>query len=270
MAQVIYPDLITSIYADKQNPNYPIENVENDYIKKVYKSSNNLAIITARVSAGDSIGIYGTNATYCGIDRRIGSAGAVWHDGDPTGVQGVWHDGIGVGQEGIWKAESLNTETVTLAELETGQTAIWANWTDPGTGGFSLIITLNCEATAALKVGVIRAGTSLSLADPQYGINEGLHDYSVSTELNNGSWYYLKRDIVRTFSFSLFEDRASDFYSLMHAIALLRGRRPLAWRLSDNVSDWQWIVFATMDALPSGSHDHRLHTNININLKEVV
>jgi len=262
--KVIYPDNVNSISVDKQNANYPIANVQNDYIKKAYKSTNNACIISAGVSGGSAVALFGMNATSATVKTRSGQVGIAWED---TVIE--WHDGAVAGADIDWATETLTTETVKFDTLSTGQAALWCDFTDPGTA-FALEITLSGVAGTALTVGVLRSGTVIDLADPRYGIQEGLHDYSVQTELNNGAWYYLKRDIVRTFSFALFEDRASDFYSLMHSVALLRGRQPLAWRLSENVTDWQWIVYATMQAMPSGTHDHKDFSNINVALKEVV
>ncbi len=261
--KVIYPDNIVSTSADKQNPNFPIENVEDDHIKKPWKSTGNTGVICLSVSSGSAVALFGSNATSVVVKTRIGGLGGQWD----AGAQ--WHDGIGAGAEGAWNAEDLTTETITFDTLSTGQAALWCDYTDPGSG-HGLEITLSSAVGTILKVGVIRSGTVVNLVDPKYGIKEGLHDYSVSEELNNGAFYYKKRDIVRTFDFTLFEDRSIDFYAFMHGVALVRGRAPLAWRLSANVTDWQWIVYARTIVMPGGDHAYPNNSLINVKLREEV
>ena len=201
--------------------------------------------------------MFGSNATSATVKSRTGAIGVEW----VSGV--VWITGV------EWVAESLTTETITFDTLATGQSALWSDYTDPGTA-HALEITLASATTDTLQVGVIRAGTVRDFKDPQYGIREGFVDYSIREELASGAWYYLKRDIVRTFQLVLLEDRSSDFYIFMHDVALLRGQQPLAWRLSEKVTDWQWIVYAVFDGLPEGEHAYRNDSLMNINLKEVV
>ena len=267
--KVIYPDNIANVVSDKADTAYPVTNLQNNYVKKVWKSSDHEGVITAAVSSGSAVALFGSNATAATVKLRTGSLGGAWNDASATGVAAQWNDAAATGLEGAWKAESLATQTVTFDTLVDNQASFWCDFTDPGVA-FGLEITLSCASGTILQAGVLRCGTVNDFVDPKYGIQEGLHDYSVQRELNNGAWYYLKRDIVRTFSFSLLEDRASDFYTFMHTVALAYGQRPLAWRISETVTDWQWIVFAVLEGLPTGSHAHKDHSLINVKLKEVV
>jgi len=253
--KIIYPDNTVTITATEENSNFPIANVQDDHPKKVWKATSNDAIVTLTASSGSVVAIYGTNATSATIKSRSGAVGVAWSG--PS-----W-------DSPSWVTESLTTETVTLAALATGQTAIWAEFTDPGTS-FGLEMTLASAAGTTLQVGVIRCGTLRDFRDAAYGIQEGLEDFSIRKELNNGAQYYRKRDIIRTFDLELVEDRASDFYTFMHNVALLRGGAPLAWRLSERVTDWQWIVYAAFADMPFGTHRHPSHTIISIKLKEVI
>ncbi|HDZ15540.1 MAG TPA: hypothetical protein ENH60_11685 [Pricia sp.] len=262
--RVIYPDNIATISADEVNINFPISNVQNDHVKKVWKANSNDAVINIGVSSGSAVALFGSNATAVVVKTRIGGLGGQWD------AAAQWHDGIGdVGADGAWNVESLTTETIKFDTLSTGQSALWCDYTDPGVG-HTIEITLSSATGTTLEVGVIRAGTVRDFRDSEYGIREGFVDYSIQEELASGSWYYKKRDIVRTFGLILLEDRASDFYTFMHEVALLRGQQPLAWRLSENITDWQWIVYATFDGLPIGNHAYVNSSLIEINLKEVV
>ncbi len=254
--KVIYPDNTLTITADEENGNYPIENVQDDYIKKVWKATSNDAVIDITASSGSALALFGSNATSVIVKARDGAEGVQWGGGV------TW-------DSPSWVAEVLTSQTIVFDTLPTDQSALWCDLTNYPSN-FTVEITLSSVAGSTLEVGVIRIGTVRDFRDAAYGIEEGLVDYSIRKELNSGAWYYRKRDIVRTFSLSLLEDRASDFYTFMHNVALVRGQQPLAWRLSENVTDWQWIVYATFDGLPSGTHLYPNHSVINIQLEEVV
>jgi len=263
--KVIYPDNITQVLASEENASFPIENVSDDHIKKVWKANSNDAVINASVSGGSAVALYGTNATSVTVKTRTGGMGGAW--GGTGAMAGAW-GGTG-DMEGAWTTESLSTETVKFDTLPTDQAALWCDFTDPGSA-FALEVTLSSAAGSTLQVGVLRSGTVRDFKDAKYGIKEGFIDYSVREELANGAWYYLKRDIIRTFTLTLQEDRASDFYIFMHNVALLRGQQPLAWRLSEKITDWQWIVYAALDGMPMGDHTNITDSLIQIKLKEVV
>ena len=255
--RVIYPDNITTVSASSENPNFPIANVSNDHIKKVWKADSNEAVVHVGVSSGSALALYGTNATSITAKTRTGGQGGAW------AATAQWDAAA------AWAAGSLTEEVILFDTLSTGQAALWCDYTDPGSA-LALEITISSAAGTTLEAGVIRAGTVRDFKDSKYGIKEGFIDFSIKEELANGAWYYKKRDIVRTFSLTLLEDRASDFYTFMHNVALLRGQQPLAWRLSENVTDWQWIVYAAFDGLPMGDHAYVSDSLIQIKLKEVV
>ena len=254
--RVIYPDNTLSITANEENGNYPIENVQDDYIKRVWRATSNDAVIDITASSGSALALFGSNATSVTVNARDGAEGVQWDSG------AQW-------DSPSWVTELLTSQTIVFDTLPTDQSALWCDLTNYPSN-FAVEIMLSSVAGSILEVGVIRIGTVRDFRDAAYGIEEGLVDYSIRKELNSGAWYYRKRDIVRTFSLSLVEDRATDFYIFMHNVALLRGQQPLAWRLSENVTDWQWIVYAAFEDMPIGVHSHPNHSVITIQLKEVV
>ena len=98
----------------------------------------------------------------------------------------------------------------------------------------------------------------------------GLRSYSIVEELNNGAKYISKKDIVRTFSFTLFENRDTDFYAFMRTVIQRLGEVPTSWRIYSGAEDWQFVVFAMVDGMPTGTHVSPDDSLIQVNLLEVI
>lgn len=121
-----------------------------------------------------------------------------------------------------------------------------------------------------VSCGVIRCGKINTFRDPSYGISEGIKDFSIVKELNNGSIYAKRRNIVKTFSGKVLVERDNDFYTFMRDIIQLNGPVPLIWWVSSNLTNSEWVVFARYDSTPSGSHAYYQHSEINFSIDEVV
>ena len=239
---ILCPDRVTSVVADEENTDYPISNVENDYVEEVWKATTTTAKVTLTVSQGNGCFVYGTNA---------------------TGITVTVKDGV---------VPQASTQTFGTSN---GKGALWVDYA-----------TIDHEHTIELDfvfvpiivgpsdivdAAIIRAGDVSSFRDPSQGMAEGLKDYSIIKELNTGALYIKKRAIVRTFNFSVTEDRATDFYKFMLDIMRERGAAPLAWRiLSDSSTAWEWIVFVSPEAMPQGDHFSYAHSKLDITLIEAV
>lgn len=264
--KIIYPDNITSVSADEENANFPVENVQTDYIKEVWKATSKDAQLTLNLSSGKGAALFGCNAATAVVTLII-ALGAIWgpeafgHIGAEWGAPGDGHIGA------LWNPEISITTKYDFSKSGLG--ALWIDYDEiPFPHG--ILITLIMAPGGIIEVGVAKAGNVKLFQDPLMGIEEGLHDYSIKRELSNGAWYIKKRDIVRTFSFELIEDCDSAFYTFMHEIFLLRGSSPLAWRLSTYLTDFQWIVYARAEDMPKGGHDYPDYSVITISLIEVV
>jgi len=131
-------------------------------------------------------------------------------------------------------------------------------------------ILIEFTGSDTIHAGVIRAGTITEFQDPQYGLSESLKDFSIVKELNNGAIYVRKRNVVKTYSGTIFVDRDREFYSFMRDIIQLNGPSPIFWWVSSNLTNMDWIVFAKPDGLPTGSHSLFAHSEINFSIQEVV
>lgn len=222
---------ITAIAVSTENASYPKENVEDDFRTNYWLSTVSPATMTLSVSTGASaVGIAYTNAT----SVRVQSTDPAF---DHTYTIDSAHPNLFV-----YYGVSSGAHTVTL--------------------------TFTC-ATAAPYCGIVRCSNVYEFRNPEYGLQEGLKDYSVVKRYNNGALYYLQRDIVRTFSGSILADRDADFWTFLHTLAKTRGLVPMFWQVTD-INETDWAIFAELESLPSGSHDYPDHSKASFSLVEAI
>ena len=253
----IYPDMITSITADEEDAEYPAANLLDEHPKKLWKATSRDAVVTAVVSSGGALAVIATNAT--SISLTISQGQTIQWDTD-------------ISWQGDTSWDTTGSADVTEVSLLPGDISgcAWFNFASVRTSSFTATLTLTAEAGEIVQAGAILCGTLNEFRDPARGVREGLRDYSIIKELNNGAFYVRKRDVVRTFDFSLVEDRTIDFYAYMHDIARSSGPNPLAWYIVDGGSDSHWIVFARFESMPDGAHDMPAYSKINTRLVEVL
>ncbi len=254
----IYPDNISAISADEEGAGYPVTNLQDNHPKKVWKGTSRDAIVTAIVSGGGALAIIATNATSITIAISSGQ---------------TWVLDTGWALDTGWVLDTTGSSDTTETSLLPGDISgcLWSDFAAARTSSFTATITLTAAAGEIIQAGVIKCGTLRTFVDPRYGIQEGLRDYSIVKELNNGATYTRKRDVVRDFNFSIIEDRDTDFYIFMITVAKALGPVPIAWRICTvTVTDSEWIVFCRFDQMPRGSHDFKSHSQIDISLLEVL
>lgn len=267
--KVLYPnDHISSIYANSADANYPISNVQNDNVKDIWKATTNTAIVTLGVDTGTTcVTIFNTNATSIDITTRE-SLGLDWQASDETwGID--WQD-----DDETWGidwdvATTAVTEVYDISASDIGN--CWAEFAAYD-AGFVIEITFTAASGTVIQAGVIQAGIPKVYRDPEYGITEGLKDYSILKELNSGGFYVRKRDVARRFQFRLLEDRDVDFYEFFYQVVQVVGPGPLAFRIvhSGN-TDWEWIVYALFNMqLPQGTHAYPEYSVIDVELIESI
>lgn len=131
-------------------------------------------------------------------------------------------------------------------------------------------ILIEFSSSEDVHAGVVRAGTTVEFSDPEYGLQEGLRDFSIIKELNNGAIYVRKRNVVKTYSGKIIVERDRKFYEFMREIIQLNGPMPIFWWVSTNLTNTDWIVFAKPEGLPTGNHAYFSHSEIDFNIQEVV
>jgi len=237
-----------SIYEEKAL--FPKENVSDDHPKKPWKSVSDDATMHVAVSGGsNAIAIFATNAETITV--------TVMND-----IETIT----------LWGPEIYDLQGIdTYYELITDTGERWyVLWVDYPYQANPVSIVVDFESPSATRVGIIRAGATYTFPDPRWGLSEGLVDYSIIKELSNGATYIRKRDIVRKFDGDITMVRDRDFYKFMHKVIKTKGPGPLAWKVSTNLSNFDWAVFARPQNMPRGSHTFPAWSRVNFQLLEVV
>ena len=170
--KILYPDRSTSITADEADADYPIFNVENDYVEEKWKATSNTARVTVVLSQGSGCFVYGTNATGIVVTIKEGA----WVDSD----------------------ELSNTATYGISN---GKGALWVDY-DELSGEHTIWLDFTSAAGTIVEAGIVRAGDVSSFRDPSQGMQEGLSDLSIKKPLGEGAKYFKKQEVIRTFGFT--------------------------------------------------------------------
>lgn len=253
----LWDNLITSVSADSSNVNFPETFLLNRSPKIAWKAADGVseATITAETSSGvTDILIAGTNATSVSI---VGS--------DPNGVEwaetDVWAEGD------TWVSPEVNIYGTTLQRSRSE--AVWVTLATVVDIPIELKITLKCDASETLYAGTLIAGLSETYGGggPRYGMQEGRKDLSIEDDNLDGSIYYKKRDILRTFNISsiMEESSASKLMDVFEDI----GKMGAGWKLTEE-NDNNVVVYARFSEAPQKSRDYYKNSNVAFNLVEVL
>lgn len=253
--KVIFENKITSVSASSENASYPASYVLNDSPKRVWKgdSVDTATLTCSTTGAIDTLAIFNTNAE--GVSITIS---------DPNEFQ--WE-----ATELLWSEISWVSVTTSVSfeiDSQANNSAIWGTF-DAISAPVDVSITLATATGTVIQAGVVVIGSATEFKNPFYGMSQGLVDYSISEQLQNGAWYYKQRDIVRSFGCQITLERDNDFYTFMNSLARDHGLAPKAWRVTDKDS-FEWVVYARFDDMPQGSHSYPSHSPINFSLIEVI
>ena len=250
---------ISALSADSEDGSYPVENLEDEHPKKLWKAASGVTRATLTLTMlpnASGVALFNTNATSVTVTVS-------------TGLPISWGGSTVWGGDTVWAGVDLSTDLFDLSPSNVG--SMWAEYTEK-TGPHVIQITLEGDST--LQAGILRAGTDYEFNDPMLGIFETLRDFSIVMELNNGATYIRKRDIVRQFNFRVpilrQQASANDFYTFLLDIIQQRGPLALPWRISSNSDDTEWIVYARPAVMPGGDHSSKEYTFVDVTLLEVL
>jgi len=249
--KIIYPERIFIVAADEENASYPDDNVLDNHPKKVWKATSKDAQMKLTCSGGtNAVALFNVTADTITI----------------TVLNETETETLVAAQQ--FDLKGTDTYLEFIQDRGENWTQLWYDYEyqpDP------VVVIIDFEAAAAeiVEAGVIRCGLAIDFHDPSVTLQEGLKDYSIVKELNNGALYIRKRDVVRTFAGTVTLERDREFYFLIRDIIQKVGAQPLAWRITD-LDNYDWAVFAKADKMPSGAHNRPSHTDIKLNLLEVI
>lgn len=250
-------DDLTSLTVDSENANFPKENLRDDYTTNVWRAATGVktATITAYVSKGSAVEVLNTNATTATVTAISGEAYAFEADWD---------------FEADWAfASNVILSAVVVYSLPGSGGRLWADYAE-----FLVAHTVTIELTADDDVyaGILRAGYVETFPDPTLGIQEASIDYSVEKELNIGSAYYRKRNVVRQFNGLSIIDTRANIWALKHEIFDAVGPQPLAIRIisSTAITDWEFVAYAKCLENPRMEHITHDYSRLSFTLQEVI
>ena len=256
--KIIYPTSVQSVSASTENANFPAVNLIDEHPKKLWKATGQTATVSISSLLSTGLALFKTNAISMSITVAYGQT-ITWDTADAIS----WDTADSIS----WDDSEVDDPPVVYELSGEDEGAGWSEW-DELMGSHTIVISLDAGAGNIVQAGYVAVGTVEGFENPAYGINEGLVDYSVVKELNNGAFYIRKRDVVRTFSGSLSLSREPDFYGFMLDILRTNGQTPLAVMMVDDDS-WEWIVYGRFtDA--EGPHVFRNRSVINFNFLEVL
>ena len=131
-------------------------------------------------------------------------------------------------------------------------------------------IKLTAGSGEIVEAGILRAGDMLTLSNPQYDAVQSPKDFSIKKDLRNGAIYTKKREIVRSFSYSMDLRRETKFRDLMDLYNYY-GPNPFAMLIDDEASDDNmWCLFGAFTSEPKGSHKYPIDSIANVAILEAV
>lgn len=230
-------DSISAVSASSENASYPASYVQNNFRTKPWVGgSATAATLTCDVSAGAAaVGLSYMNSASVRVLIQTASL-VTLHDDN-------------------YAINTNNPNLLVNYGTQASAHTIKLVFADPG--------------SVAPYCGVVRAATLYSFDNPEYGLSEGLEDLSIVKQYNNGALYYRDRGRLRTFSGKFHVTRDSDFYTFLHTIVKPRGRLPMMWQVTD-LTNQDWVIFATLDGMPGGSHQYYQNSYISFSLIEAV
>lgn len=234
----IVENKITYIEASSEQENFPSSNMINLSLKKKWKSEkkNTYEIKLGVPPNAEAIAIFGVNNIGSMTGEAVTAANYTFYDG----VTG--YDGVSLYQSNIIASDINWDFTVDDKKFQKISTI----------DGYELVLTLT--DTNYPEVGIITSGYIYenTASNPSPGMSHRLVDYSVIKELSSGSFYIKKRDIVEAYSGQIIFNK-DNWLSFKDSIKNYIGLNPTAWWIMDKDEDDEFITFARLESMPTGS-----------------
>jgi len=251
--KVIYPDKVSGVTAANADANYPDDNLLDNHPKKIWRYSgvtDSGDVTVAVYSGANAVGFAGISATSIALTVKNAASSSTLADKVSYDLKGI------------------NTYFKFFTDTFTSYTSFWIDY-DYQDIEHNLIFEFAHSSGNTIETGVVRAGPARGFYEPGFNLVEGMKDYSIVKELNNGAFYIRKRDIVKTFSGDVELKRDGDFYVFMRDVVQQEGANPLFWRITDYENN-DWAVFARVDKTLKAKHNKVDYSTINFSFIEVL
>lgn len=234
--KIIWPDAVTAVAASSEEDTYEAENTLNDWPVAVWKATSTASqTFTVTVAQPDAVHLGYTNFGGTLAYAAKNGGGSTVESGNLTasGAAGAYH--------------------------------YWYEPTDPS--DIASVVFAFPIASEAVTVGVVRAGTLTEFQNPQYGMGEGLLDYSVEAELNNGGLYTISRTVGDLISGQVMTIRLASGKDPLVTLARSIRASVFSVMLIDNPAE---IILARFDGRPEASRDLPGRNVVQFALKEAI
>ncbi len=250
--KIMFSDNISAISADEESANFPIENVQNDIVRQVWRATSADSIVTLTVeSDSDTVSVFGTNAgTITVTIKNVAETVTLFGPTD-------------------YDLRGIDTLFKFMTDTAESHTSIWAEYDTQGVQ-HKIILEFDGSSGIIVEAGIIRAGEASNYNNPDYGLSNSYLDYSVVKELNNGSTWIDRKNIVQTFNGGFTILRDTDFPVFMKQFRDNIGVSPLPWLVLDVSQNNIYSLFARCNLIPSGNHNYVEESVINFELEEQV
>lgn len=234
--KIIWPNDIAAVAASSEESNYAAEMVLNNWPGAVWKASSTAAqTLTVTVSEPDAVHVGYTN----------------------------------FGGSLTYTAKNSGGTTIATGTLTTsGAAGSYHYWYEPtDSEDIASVVFSFPSGSTAVQVGVVRAGTLVSISNPDYGMGDGLEDYSVEAELNSGGIYTIDRGVARVVAGEILTTRnANGTDPLVSLAASIKAQAFSVMVIDDPVE----ILLARFDGRPDASRDYPLYNTVSFALREAI
>ena len=257
--KVIYNNKILSVslMAGTEDPEYPVENVQNEYPRKPFRATSQSATIRIAESGdAEAIAMFSTNADSVTVIVAVGvsvvfgideNGETVEAGSDETASTIVLTD----------RGEQPETVEYTYTKENENNGVIWIPLSPHG---MQRTLDIRCEVFESMvEVGVLAIGEVLLFRDMEReSYQDSPRDFSIEQELQSGNPHYVDLGRARVIPFYVFmwgsdgDDPAGyntwrEFY---HKYLFPFGRTPKAWLLSERLDLAQYAVWGRIEEMP--------------------
>lgn len=276
--KIIYNSSILSVslVAGAADPEYPVENVLNEYPRKPFRATGNAATLRV-VEAGKAkaIAMFATNADMVTITSVF--EGSILFGTDENG------DTIQAGTD-------ENGEVVELSNLgDVEETLEYTYVKQNENNGFiyvefdvyGLLRTLDIACVSigkTLEVGIVDAGQVMHFRTiERESYQETPMDHGFDQELQSGNPYYVDLGRARVIPFYVImwagdgDDPAGydTWWNFYYKYVKVLGKTPKTWLLSEGLSSANYGVWGRLDEMPKTAMHGNSHKFVAIKLREI-
>jgi hypothetical protein len=231
-----------SVSATTENPNYPAENMLNNSPKKKWISNSiSSQTVTVNLRAGSSsLALFNLNGISSISISSEDGFNVEWGGSTQWGGSTEWGERQ---NPGISLSRTIN--------IDNG--SAWFDFGVTINDGTELTIDITSNLGSFPSIGIITSGDTFKCDDPSPGWSYEFTDYSVVTELSNGSFDSRDRDTVRMFSGNFYMLIDSEFFAFSRLVRNSIKMNPAAWFFASKKEEEEYLLYARFTNMPSST-----------------